>query len=491
MNQEFRHNELTFQLIVESSPNSIVLVNKEGKIAYVNTQTEKLFGYARSELIGKLVEVLLPPRYKPKHPGFRESFFDAPSVRSMGAGRELFALRKDNTEFPIEIGLNPVVTIEGTLVLASIIDITERKKAEERIRLVVESAPNAMVLVSALGIITLVNRQTEMLFGYDRGELIGNKLEILIPERFRKIHPIHRGTFFKTPDTRAMGVGRDLYARRKDGTEIQVEIGLNPIETPEGPVVLASIIDITERKSLEASAKRQIALEIRNKELEQFAYLASHDLQEPLRTVSNYIQLLQEGLGNTINEDVTQFLQAIDGATQRMSMLVKALLDFSRLGRDKQLSKVDCNDLLENVLGDLHKVIEQSGAQIKVGKMPTLLIYEPEMRQLFQNLILNSIKFQAPGNIPQIGIESNLIENKWCFSVSDNGIGIDPIYNTRIFNIFQRLHTNEEYEGNGIGLANCKKIVELHQGEIWVDSKLGFGSTFYFTINALTNEEKT
>src|ERR1043165_6967492 len=202
--EQKKQTELTFQLIVESSPNAIVLVNKEGKIAYVNNQTEKLFGYTRSELIGKLVELLIPARYGEKHPAFRNMFFTSPTVRSMGAGRELFALRKDNSEFPIEIGLNPVVTVDGTLVLASIIDITERKKAEERFRLVVESAPNAMVLVNQDGIITLVNYETEKLFGYDRQELIGIKLEMLIPERFRHHHPGHRNMFFASPSVRSM-----------------------------------------------------------------------------------------------------------------------------------------------------------------------------------------------------------------------------------------------------------------------------------------------
>jgi PAS domain S-box-containing protein len=483
-----RHNELTFQLIVESSPNSIVLVNKEGKIAYVNNQTEKLFGYSRSELIGRMVEMLLPKRYSDRHPDYRKLFFDSPSVRSMGAGRELFALRKDNTEFPIEIGLNPVITVEGTLVLASIIDITERKKAEERVRLVVESAPNAMVLVSASGTITLVNRQTEMLFGYDRSELVGNKLEMLIPERFRQNHPSHRGSFFQRPQTRAMGAGRDLFARKKDGTEIQVEIGLNPIETPEGQVVLASIIDITERKLQEANAKKQVALEIRNKELEQFAYLASHDLQEPLRTVSNYIQLLEEDCADEFSAETRQYLQAIEGATRRMSVLVKALLDFSRLGRNKRLVKIDCNQLIKDVVDDMQTTIRQSNAEINLPTMPHLFVYEAEMRQLFQNLFSNAIKFQSQGNRPLIDVGVKQFGNKWHFSVSDNGIGIAPAHFARIFDIFQRLHTVDEYDGNGIGLANCKKIVELHGGEIWVESKEGKGSSFHFTIAELPDE---
>lgn len=482
-----RLTELTFQVVVESSPNSIVLVNKEGKIAYVNSQTERLFGYVRSELIGQLVEMLIPNRFSKKHPGFRTSFFSSPSVRSMGVGRELYALRKDHTEFPIEIGLTPIVTVDGTMILASIIDITERKRAEERFRLVVESAPNAMVLVDKDGMITLINRQTEILFGYDRSELIGKKLEMLLPERFLSQHPGHRNRYFEKPQTRSMGMGRELFAKHKDGTEVPVEIGLNPIETDDGQLVLASIIDITQRKQQELSHKKQVELEAKNKELEQFAYVASHDLQEPLRTVSNYMSLFEEDYFERLDDDAKRYIHSVKNATQRMSMLVKSLLDFSRLGRNRVLSEVDCNKVLENVLSDLDTMIRKSEARITVAPLPVLNAYEVELRQVFQNLVSNAIKFQKEGNWPLVTISAERKgAGKWKFAVADNGIGIARHHHERIFGIFQRLHTSKDYEGNGIGLANCKKIIELHEGEIWIDSELGKGTTFNFTIPALS-----
>ena len=477
-----KQTELTFQLIVESAPNAIVLVNKEGKIAYVNNQTEILFGYSKTELIGNGVELLIPDRYSKKHPQFRSEFFKTPAVRSMGAGRELFAIRKDKSEFPIEIGLNPLVTVEGTLVLASIIDITERKKAEERFRLVVESAPNAMVLVNSLGVITLVNKQTELLSGYNRSELIGSKLEILIPPRFKNLHPNHRDMFFQKLQTRSMGAGRNLFALRKDGSEVQVEIGLNPIDSQEGVLVLASIIDITERKLQEITLKKQAELEVRNKELEQFAYIASHDLQEPLRTVSNYMQVFEEDYAKDLDENAIKYINSVKKATRRMNTLVKALLDYSRLGRNKKLQSVDCQKIINNVIEDLQKSIESSGARIFIGKMPTLKVYEIEIGQVFQNLITNAIKFRNKDVVPEITIEAKEENDNWLFSVTDNGIGITTQYHSRIFEIFQRLHGSNVFEGNGIGLANCKKIIELHQGEIWVESEPEKGSSFKFTI---------
>jgi PAS domain S-box-containing protein len=480
--EQIKHSELTFQLIVESSPNAIVLVNKEGKIAYINMQTEKLFGYARAELIGQFVELLIPKRYHEHHSGFRTMFFNAPTVRAMGVGRELFAIKKDETEFPIEIGLNPVVTVDGTLVLASIIDITERKKAEARFRLVVESAPNAMILINIEGVITLVNTQAEKLFGYSRKELIGSMLETLIPERFRKQHPGHRGGFFKAPEVRLMGVGRDLFGLRKDGSEIQVEIGLNPIDTDEGQMVLASIIDITERKIQESILIRQNELEIRNKELEQFAFLASHDLQEPLRTVCNYIQVIEEDYGDLLDDLGKGYLKTIESATQRMSTLVRVLLNFSRLGRDKKLVTADCKQIVNDVLADLESLINTTKTSVDVGPLPKLNVYETELRQLFQNLISNAIKFSKEGVPAQIQIRHHKESDHSTFSVTDNGIGIDQIHFERVFNIFQRLHSDGAYEGYGIGLANCKKIVELHGGKIWLESELGRGSTFYFNV---------
>jgi PAS domain S-box-containing protein len=408
----------------------------------------------------------------------------------MGAGRELFALRKDSSEFPIEIGLNPVVTVDGTLVLASIIDISERKKAEERFRLVVESAPNAMLLVNSSGNITLVNTQSEKLFGYTRSELIGSKLEMLIPQRFRTHHPSHRTQFFQKPEPRSMGAGRDLFGLKKDGTEVQVEIGLNPIETIEGSMVLASIIDITERKVQEQTLKRQVELETKNVELEQFAYIASHDLQAPLRTITNYMQVFEEDYFSVLDANGRNHLKRVNNSIERMSVLIKALLDFSRLGRDARLNYVDCGKIIADVIADIEEIIKAKQAVVIVGEMPHINVYEMEMRQLFQNLISNAIKFGKPEVPPVINIRCEKTKDKWTFFINDNGIGIAPNHFDRIFYIFQRLNQADEYEGYGIGLANCKKIVELHKGEILLESVLGEGTTFNFTISNLLSNQK-
>jgi signal transduction histidine kinase len=236
----------------------------------------------------------------------------------------------------------------------------------------------------------------------------------------------------------------------------------------------------------EEKEKRAAELIFANKELEQFAYIASHDLQEPLRTVSNYMQVFEEDYINLLDDNARGYLNSVNNATKRMSVLIKSLLDFSRLGYNKKLIFVDGNKLIREVLADLGIMIKTTNAIIEVGEMPELYLYEIEMRQVFQNLITNAIKFHKKETQPVIHIRSEKINTIWRFSVSDMGIGIAPAHFGRIFDLFQRLRTNEKIEGSGIGLANCKKIIQLHGGEIWVESKPQQGTTFYFTIPNLT-----
>jgi diguanylate cyclase (GGDEF)-like protein/PAS domain S-box-containing protein len=246
-------DERRLRLVIEATPNAMVMVDVQGCVVLVNSQTEKLFGYERSELLTMRVEQLIPQRFRPLHQGYRCGFFASPDTRTMGAGRDLYGLRKDGTEVPIEIGLNPLETEEGSFVLASIIDNTERKRSEERLLHVVEAAPNAMIMVNEAGEIMLVNSQTERSFGYDRKELLSMRVEDLLPDRYRPHHEGFRTGFFSQPDRREMGVGRNLFGRRKDGTEIPIEIGLNPIQILDESFVLASIIDITERLVVQAA----------------------------------------------------------------------------------------------------------------------------------------------------------------------------------------------------------------------------------------------
>ena len=471
-----------FRAIVESAPNAIVLIDRQRRITLVNRKSEELFGFQRHELVGRAIETLLPERYRSAHPGHVDGFFARPEARAMGSGRELFALRKDGTEIPVEIGLSPIETPEGLFTLASIIDITERRRAQERFQLVVEAAPNAMIMIDGQRRICLVNRRAEELFGYPRDEIVGQLIEALVPERYRAAHPEHVHGFSARPEARPMGAGRELHGLRKDGSEVPIEIGLNPLETADGHFVLASVIDITERKRNEDELRRS------NAELEQFAYVASHDLQEPLRMVANYTELLAQRYRGQLDDRADKYIHYASDGARRMQRLVTDLLAYSRVGsQGKPLLPVQSGLVLSAVVQSLQRLIRETEATIVHDALPLVLADEVQLHQLLQNLLSNAIKFRAD-KPPRVAITAVPYGSRWQFCVADNGIGIDMQYADRIFQMFQRLHELGKYDGSGIGLAIAKRIVERHGGSIRVESQAGVGTRFLFTLQGVQAE---
>src|SRR2546430_2349668 len=253
------HGDAFFRALIDAAPDGIVIVNQEGRIVLVNLQTEKLFGYERTELLEKTIEILVPERFRGKHRGHRAGFMNYQELRPMGKGLELFGLRKDGTEFPVEISLSPIETDSGRMVSAAVRDITDRKRIEERFRTLLDSAPDAMVVVDQGGKIVLVNSQTEKLFGYNREELLGQPVEVLVPERFWAEHGKHRSNYVQHTQVRPMGAGLELFGVRKDGTEFPVEISLSPQQTDEGILVSSTIRDVSQRKRVEDALRQSEA----------------------------------------------------------------------------------------------------------------------------------------------------------------------------------------------------------------------------------------
>lgn len=491
---DFSMAENKSQALLETAPDAMVIVNSFGQIILVNAQTENLFGYTRSELLGKEVETLIPARFLNKHKPHRDGFFKSPKTRSMGHGLELYGRRKNGDEFPVEISLSPLKTEEGVFVSAAIRDTTESKKAEKKFRDLLESAPDAMIIVDQQGLIRLANIQTDKLFGYKRKELIGSMIGTLMPERFRVAHPNFMQRYFENPKTREMGTGLQLFGITKKGKEFPIEISLSPLESEEGLLVSAAIRDISEKKKLEkkliesnadleSKVKQRTGQLVRqNKELEQFAYIASHDLQEPLRTISSLTQLIAKEYTGKLDSRADQYLKYTVEASQRMSDLIKGLLIYSRIGRAKSNQHINCQQVVENIVNDLGLLISEKGAIVKFENLPLITGNHEELKVVFQNLISNGLKFSKNDHPPVVNISYKERKEEFEFTVKDNGIGIDPKYFKKIFIIFQRLHTQSEFKGSGIGLSHCKKIVEQHGGKITVKSTIGTGTSFIFTI---------
>ncbi len=468
-----------FELIVEGIAGAIIVADGTRQITLVNRNAEALFGYSRAELIGQRLEMLVPERFRDQHPHHVTNFFAAPKARSMGAGRDLYGLRRDGTEVPIEIGLNPIKTLGGIFTVASIIDISERKRAEERFRLVVEAAPNAMLMADRNRKITLVNRNTEILFGYSRTELIGEPLEILVPERFRERHPDHVASFFGDPKTRSMGEGRELFGRRKDGTEVPIEIGLNPIDTPGGMYTLASIIDITARKRADDELRRSNAqLEKMNEELDNFVYTASHDLRSPLAGVSTVAGWILEDDSSLLPE-TRERLVLIQARIARMKQLLNDIREYARTGRYAEPSgtSMSAAALVADIAATAHV---PAGFSIqRDSSLDAVRIYRAPLEQILHNLINNAIKHHDL-DTGTVKVSVALHGQKLRFSVVDDGPGVPAEYREAIFDMFRTLKPRDEKEGSGMGLALVRKIVGRMGGACGIEPVGHRGANFWF-----------
>jgi len=491
--RELKESEEKFRELFNKATDTIVLSEvKEngmpGRFIEVNEAASKVLGYNENEWGNMTPLDLFAPEKQDELPQI--------SLELQKKGYTTFesvSITKDGRKFPVEVNVHVFKFKGKNVALAIARDITERKKAEEalkeseeKLNATIESSPDSITVTDLNLNIVSCNQATAAMYG------ASSKDEIIGLNAFDLVDPKDQSRLAETmgkilSENRSVTLEINLLTK-KNNMFFPAEVSGNVVRNAEGkPVAFVAITkDITERKQAEKERETLIKeLERSNEELQQFAYVASHDLQEPLRTIASFTQLLARRYKGQLDKDADEFIEFIVDGTQRMQSMIKDLLQYSRVQtKGEELKLTDVQNALDQALFNLKVSIEENNAEITHDKLPNVIADEKQLIQLFQNFISNAIKFKKPEEPPRIHVSAikDVKKGEYVFGVSDNGIGMEPQYLERIFELFQRLHTRDEYKGTGIGLAVAKKIVDRHGGRVWVESEPGKGSTFYFTI---------
>jgi protein-histidine pros-kinase len=468
--------------ILNASPDATIISDQYGRISVVNQAAEKLFGYAPGELVGEPVEILLPNAMRQEHEELRESYHQAPRARPMVSGLDIEGRRKDGSLFRAEIALNPIETEDGLIVTSTIRNRGMQDDSEAYFRTLLESAPDAMIIVDEQGKIAIVNAQAEAMFGYRRNEMLGHPVEELLPNRVRERHVRHREGFAKQPSLRPMGVGLSLAAKRRDGSEFPVEISLSPVNSANGRFVSSVIRDVTARKLMEddiIEARREA--ERANKANSAFLAAASHDLRQPVQALS----LLNGALRRTVKDErALEMIEHQQNSLTAMTNLLNSLLDISRLDAGAvtpELEQFPIKRLIDRLSPEFARQAYHGGLEFTWSASNAVINSDPNLlAEIIQNFVSNAIRYTDKGSIRLACVDS---EGHCRVQVSDTGIGIAADQLEEIFREFHQCKApGASKEGFGLGLAIVKRLADLLELTVNVESDIGSGSCFSVTI---------
>lgn len=473
--------EVANKLLLKSSE-ATVITDADGVIIFVNREAETLFGYNAAEILGQPVEILIPEAMRDRHRDHRRKFSHAPRARPLVAGLELYGRRKTGDHFRAEIALSPLKTDDGLIVASSIREIDAANESEAYFRTLLESAPDAMIIVDEKGKIAIVNAQAERMFGYDRDELLGRKIESLLPKRLRKKHAAHRKGFAADPGIRPMGQGLDLIGRRKDGSEFPVEISLAPVATENGRFVSSVIRDVTNRKRMEQEiiAARQAA-ERANKANSAFLAAASHDLRQPVQALS----LLNGALRRTVKDErALEMIVSQENSLTAMTNLLNSLLDISRLDAgavSPEFEEFPMQRLVDRLSAEFARQARHKGLEFSATSCHATVRSDPNLLgEIVQNFVSNAIRYTETG---EVRLTCDRVGDRCRIQVEDTGIGVEK---DQLEMIFQEFHQCQSPRGNkegfGLGLAIVRRLADLLGHEISVQSEPGRGSCFSVSV---------
>lgn len=464
--------------VLHAATEAIVVVNEEGVIEFVNRQAELLFGYEADEMLGRKVEMLVPETMREAHEKQRHRYSRAPHARPLASGLGLKGLRKNGEEFAAEIALTPIETEQGMMVSSAIRDVSEKETAEPFFRNLLESAPDAMVIVDEEGKITVVNTQAEKMFGYQRDQMIGRPVEFLLPARMRNAHVRHRNSYADNPVLRPMGVGMELQGCRSDGTEFPVEISLSPVTTGSGVFVSSVIRDVTRRKEMEQEimAAHKEA-ERANKANSAFLAAASHDLRQPVQALN----LLNGALRRTVKEPIAlEMIESQQHSLDAMTNLLNSLLDISRLDAGAVTPEIEdfsIRRLIDRLSAEFSRQAIQKGLKFDAVPCDTVVRTDPNLiGEIIQNFVSNAIRYTDKGSVR---LSCDDLGDKLRVKVCDTGIGIEEDQLEAIFKEFHQCkRPGSNSEGFGLGLAIVSRLADLLDHKLAVESTPGKGSCF-------------